>query len=144
MIDRHKGVWTPTLACEEHEGVTLLGVDTPVLKPNEKRELHEQYGAHVVDCESHAFAKLASEARVPWGVCRGISDAFDESLPSECGEWINASGGVRPSRVLRSVLSNPRQIGTLRRLRQQSAIAMKAAAMQLRRQIELIEREGHS
>lgn len=60
--------------------VTAAGV---VATPDEKRALAERTGAHLVDMETHAVARVAAEAGLPCAAIRVISDDAAEPLPSE-------------------------------------------------------------
>ena len=92
----------------------------------QKRDLHRQTGADVVDLESAAFAALATDHSWDWAVIRGISDAADTALPIQSSRWITSSGRTRPMAVLASLVRNPGLISILQRLRLDSTAAMTA------------------
>ena len=69
-----------------------------------------------VDLESFAYASAAETHCVPWLVLRAISDTADESLPEVLNRSRDAGGAVLRSRVLRSLLTDPRPLPKLLRL----------------------------
>jgi nucleoside phosphorylase len=74
-------------------------------------------GAVVVDLESASYAAAAQAARVPWLILRAISDTSEEALPALLNRCRDSGGAVRRGGVLRGLLSDPRPLPTLLRLR---------------------------
>jgi hypothetical protein len=72
----------------------------------------------VVDLESASYAAAAQAARVPWLILRAISDTSEEALPALLNRCRDNGGAVRRAGVLRGLLSDPRPLPTLLRLRQ--------------------------
>jgi nucleoside phosphorylase len=77
----------------------------------------------VVDLESFSYAAEAVKTAVPWLILRVVSDAADEALPSLLNRCRDAGGAVQRSRVLRVLLTDPRPLPNLLRLRRRVASA---------------------
>ena len=86
----------------------------------------------IVDLESFAYAREAEKRGVPWLVLRAISDTADESLPEVLNRSRDAGGAVLRSRVLRSLLTDPRPLPKLlllsRRVARASVLLANATA----------------
>jgi hypothetical protein len=108
-IDEHGRSWVPFGA--DPNGVTLIGVDTIVSTPEDKRALAARTGAAVVDMECHAFASRCEEMGVAWSVVRGVSDTPEETLPHEVLGWISPSGDTRKGRAILDMVRRPRLVG---------------------------------
>lgn len=120
--------WTPTMqlpATDPRSGL-ICSTRSIVSSVAQKRDLHRNTEADVVDLESAAFAALATDHNWQWAVIRGISDAADTALPPQSSSWITSAGKTRPMAVLASLGRNPGLITTLRRLRRDSTAAMNA------------------
>jgi nucleoside phosphorylase len=70
-----------------------------------------------VDLESATFVAAAVRAGVPWTVLRIISDAADEALPSLLNRARDAGGAVRRGAVALGLLTDPRALPVLLRMR---------------------------
>jgi len=131
VVDRQTGEhWRPPPADDE-EGVTLLGVDRPVGSPQAKRDLHIRFGASLVDCESHEFARRCTALDVRWAIVRGVSDGPDEALPAQSARWVRSDGRTRLAGVARSCAGNPLIIRSLLELGRQTKDALAAAGDRL-------------
>jgi hopanoid-associated phosphorylase len=91
----------------------ILGMDSPVAEPFEKRLLHARTGAAAVDTESHIAARIAAEYQIPFVACRAIIDAGDKPLPPAALIGLRPDGTPDVGAVLRSVLRQPQQLPTL-------------------------------
>jgi adenosylhomocysteine nucleosidase len=102
----------------------LVSVTSVAATPEEKRALARP-GALAVDMESHAVARAAQEAGIPWLALRVVVDPLDSELPPFTRE---ARGGyLWPA--LRHALSGPRAAAGLVRLARDSRRA--GAALEL-------------
>jgi adenosylhomocysteine nucleosidase len=63
-----------------HQGL-LLVTGARVADEVEKRRLAAAYGAHLVDMEASAIARLAAMRGIPFYAIKGISDGFTDKLP---------------------------------------------------------------
>ncbi|MFQ3581195.1 MAG: hypothetical protein SNJ67_06180 [Chloracidobacterium sp.] len=94
-----------------------LTVPYVVCQAMEKRRLHQQTGAWVVDMESHAIAQVVQRYALPLLLVRVISDDARQDLPN-----LNAGFGdnyhLRPLGMTAALLANPlaagRFLGNLR------------------------------
>lgn len=91
----------------------LLGADAPVATVEEKRRLRRETGASAVDLESGAVARVASERGVPFAVLRVVCDPAERALPSAALAALDGRGAIGLSRVLASLVGDPRQLPAL-------------------------------
>lgn len=102
-------------------GMTVLGVDRIISTPAEKRRLHEQTGAVVVDMESHGLARAcARRPRLPWAVVRGVSDGHDETIPERLVRWFDPRGRLILRRLAGDLAVRPWLAPSLVRLGRRS------------------------
>jgi nucleoside phosphorylase len=107
----------------------------------EKRRLlqaSQSKGPAAVDLESHAYARTADAARVPWLCVRSISDAADEALPPLLELSRDARGGVNRGRVALGMLREPSVVPTLWRLKRR----LEHSALLLARAVESLLAAG--
>ena len=92
----------------------------------------------VVEMESAAVARVATEHGIPFLGLRAISDPWDEELGFAINEFCDAELRIRPLKVLATILRRPTIIPQLLRLARNSRVAAKslcAATEQLFRQL---------
>ncbi|RMH28244.1 MAG: hypothetical protein D6693_04105 [Planctomycetota bacterium] len=131
VIDARTGErWSPTLVAPG-PGAVVAGVDEPALTPSAKRAIAERTGASLVDCESHAFARVCASAPIAWAVVRGVSDGPDEALPAQAAHWVDDRGCARVGRVIRDCVRRPALIPAVARLGRRSSRALRAASGRL-------------
>ena len=134
VVDAEGARFTPSLpiaTAVPGAGVTLLGLDSPLSTPAEKRGWHERTGAALVDMESHAFARVCAERGIPWGVVRGVSDGADETLDPAVLNWVTPGGGTRALRPVVDILRKPRLLPVAIRLARRSGAALPVVARQV-------------
>ena len=131
VIDTAGHRWTPTATLP---GRTLrcLSVDAPLRTPDAKRAAATQHGADMVDMESAAFARVATERGWDWAVVRGVSDGPGDTLPPGIEHWTDAAGATRPLVMAAAVLRHPELLLTLPALGKRSTAAMRAVESVLR------------
>lgn len=106
----------------------VRAVDTPVLQAADKRTLAEATGAVAIDMESHALAKAAHDAGIPFVVVRALCDPSGRSVPPVFLHLHDDRGRLRWA-VLRRVLARPGPaIGLWRDSRRAYAALARAAA----------------
>jgi hopanoid-associated phosphorylase len=93
--------------------VDFAGVDTPVVGPAAKRALHLQTGAVAVDMESHIAARMAAKYNLPFVAFRVVADPAERQLPHAALVGMRRDGSVAVGAVLKSLMSEPRQIPML-------------------------------
>lgn len=120
--------WTARLAelIPDAEIVDVIGVDSPIGNPAQKRATHEATGAGIADMESHIAARVASTHQLPFAVCRVVADPAERSLPPAALVGIRFDGSVDAAAVLYSLLRKPRQIPALVRLARDTQTAFRA------------------
>lgn len=74
-------------------------------------------GPAVIDLESAAFARVASEHATPFAVLRAVSDRADETLPLDFNRFLGPDGGLRRAAVVRHVALRPHLLASLMELR---------------------------
>jgi adenosylhomocysteine nucleosidase len=90
--------------------LTLLTVNSVVELPEQKRALHEQTGAEIVDMESFAVAEVCRIREIPFLSVRIIFDAVEDRIPSDITHILDSMGkGVSrfSGTLLGSVWSRP-------------------------------------
>ena len=109
--------------------VTVAGV---VATPDGKRALAARTGAHLVDMETHAVARVAAEAGLPCAAVRVISDGATESLPHEVEALARPQSGLRRlGAALAAVGRRPAAARDLWRLYEHAVIDAKTLAAEL-------------
>jgi adenosylhomocysteine nucleosidase len=98
-----------------------------VANADEKRRLAAAHGAHLVDMEAVAIARLAAMRGVAFSCVKGVSDGCADRLP-DFNRFISPQGRFEPVRFVLSVLFRPGRWAALIRLgknSRQSAQAIK-------------------
>lgn len=90
-----------------------LGTDTPVESAEHKLCLWRQTGAHAVDTESHAVARAAVAANVPFLVIRAMADPCQRDIPLWLSATIADDGAPDLGAVLGGLLQRPWQLPRL-------------------------------
>lgn len=107
-------------------GAAIAGSDTVAANPEAKRALAAKTSAVAVDMESHAVARAAEEAGVPFLVVRVIADSLQRTLPEWILGTVGESGGTRPGAVLSGLARHPWDLPALVGLAGDNAKAMAA------------------
>ena len=94
-----------TMDIKSHRG-TLLTVDKPVLKPEQKSLLGKKYSVQAVDMETLALAQFARVSGVPFLSVRAISDTVDQELMDLSG-LVDDSGEVSKLKAGWYVVTHP-------------------------------------
>jgi adenosylhomocysteine nucleosidase len=130
--DAAGGVWPATWpdATPAIPHGRLLTLASIVGRPEEKRRLGERTGAVAVDMETAVLARRCTEAGVPFGCLRAISDGVDTPL-SESLLAVMAGGRVGPGRLAAAVLRRPALIAELLRLEKDTRLAARRLAVGL-------------
>ncbi len=142
VLERYHRYFTNEELCRALGGATaslLLAADAAVGDAGSKQRLSSQTGASAVDLESGAVARVAQRHRLPFAVLRAVCDPAQRSLPPAALAALDAGGGIRLARVLRSIAARPWQIPALLRLAVDAAAARRAlvrAARALRRRLD--------
>lgn len=85
----------------------VVGSDRPIVTPAAKGALHTKLGAAVVDMESHALARVANQASVPFAVIRAVADAAGRALPRAALAGLGEDGNIRVGPVLGEIVRRP-------------------------------------
>ena len=101
----------------------LLSVNRIVSSVEEKRRLHIEHAADIVDMEAASIAAICAERGIPFAAIKAISDTASESLPTEL-EQIAPNGQVRIGKLLFAMGKRPRLIADLLRLQRTTSIAI--------------------
>lgn len=110
----------------------IVGVNSVVSDPTEKRELHEMTGAVAVDMESHLVARLAAAHGLAFAAVRVIIDPADRVVPPAAMLAMGPSGAADVTSMMRELLIRPWQVSALLRIAA-DAYAARAALIRLRR-----------
>ena len=101
----------------------LLSMNRIVSSVEEKRRLHIELAADIVDMEAASIAAICAERGIPFAAIKAISDTATENLPTEL-EQIAPHGHVRIGKLLVAIGKRPRLIGDLLRLQRTTSIAI--------------------
>jgi len=107
----------------------IVGADTPIAHPLEKRRLHLRTGAVAVDTESHVAARIAAAHRIPFAACRAVIDPAHSALPPAAVFGLRHDGTPDVLAVFRAVVRQPSQLPALAR----TALDARTAGAALRR-----------
>jgi adenosylhomocysteine nucleosidase len=107
-------------------GHTLLAGAAIAVDATAKRRLHEATGAHAIDLESGAVARIAGAHGLPFVVIRAICDPAERDLPPAALIALSSAGKVKLKAVMRSVLTQPLQLRGLLRLARDAASGRRA------------------
>jgi hopanoid-associated phosphorylase len=110
----------------------IMGVNSVVSDPADKRKLHAFTRAVAVDMESHLVARLADAHGLAFAAVRVIIDPAHRVVPPAALLAMAPGGSTDVSAMLREILARPSQVSPLMRLAA-DAIAARAALVRLRR-----------
>jgi adenosylhomocysteine nucleosidase len=85
----------------------MIGTDTPVESAEQKRALWRRTGAFAVDTESHAVARAAVAANIPFLVVRAIADPWHRDVPPWLAATIADDGAPDLGAVLAGLAQRP-------------------------------------
>jgi adenosylhomocysteine nucleosidase len=99
----------------DHHPITEILVEsrTVVAKGEDKRALHQDTGAHAVDMESAAVARIAEAMGLPFLVIRSVADPASLDFPPTLLAALNPRGDVKMSRLLGGLALKPKAIPEL-------------------------------
>lgn len=129
--DEYGKTWPTTWPTPQNQNavglrmIDLLAADSVFHSPAEKNEAHHQFGAHLVDTESHALAEWARDNNHPFGVVRGVSDSHDHALPLAIDQWTRPDGSTNLPRITLDLTLHPHWIKNIKTLKQNSQLALK-------------------
>lgn len=129
--DGERGAWSPTLRSVS-DGAVIVSANSIVAGVEDRRALGRRTGAHVVDWEAVAFARIATERGWNWGVVRGVSDDFHTTVPANMEGWLTPAGGMRVLPMIARILRKPGTMRELRCLHHNSTHALRSAANLIR------------
>lgn len=107
-----------------HKGA-LIASDFVVSTAQAKQDLYEKTGAIALDMESGAIAKVAQHYALPFLAVRAIADPATLDLPNAVTKALNKNGEVEISRIITSLIFNPKELPHLIQLGQYFQIAKK-------------------
>lgn len=94
----------------------IAGSDHAITSPQAKSELFAATGAVAVDMESHAVARVALEAGLPFLVLRAIADPAHRAVPASAMGGLGPDGHTRALAVLGNLLLRPWELPDVVRL----------------------------
>jgi len=110
----------------------IMGVNSVVSDPADKRKLHAFTRAVAVDMESHLVARLADAHGLAFAAVRVIIDPAHRAVPPAALLAMAPGGSTDVSAMLWEILARPSQVSPLMRLAA-DAVAARAALVRLRR-----------
>ena len=103
-----------------------MGVNVAITNTKDKERLFQEYKANAVDMESHILGEYANERGLPFIVIRVVADTANDAIPEAALAGLNQTGSILPFRVIRQLLTNPKQIPQMFKLARNSKAAMNA------------------
>lgn len=103
----------------------LLESKVLVAKSSEKQQLYQQTRAIALDMESVAVAKVARQHHIPFLAIRAIADPVSMDLPESVSYALNAKGDVEIIKLLKFLLTHPKELSGLMTLGQQFSAAKR-------------------
>ena len=91
-----------------------------------KAALREVSGAAIVDMETHAVAKAASDAGLPFVVVRAVSDTAAFALPRAAQAGFKPDGRPDVAAVMRALVARPWELPALLRTARDAENAFKS------------------
>ena len=110
----------------------IMGVNSVVSDPEDKRRLHARTEAVAVDMESHLVARLAAANGLAFAALRVIVDPAHRAVPPAALLAMTPGGSTDVSAMVWEILARPSQVSPLVRLAA-DAFAARAALIRLRR-----------
>jgi hopanoid-associated phosphorylase len=110
----------------------IVGVNSVVSDPADKRRLHALTGAVAVDMESHLVGRLAASHGLAFAALRVIIDPAHRAVPPAALLAMAPGGSTDVSAMVWEILARPSQVSPLMRLAA-DAIAARTALIRLRR-----------
>jgi nucleoside phosphorylase len=108
----------------------LLTTSKLIGTPAEKRLLGQRHAAAAVDMETAVVAEMCSQAGVPFGCVRAISDDVHTALSPRLVALLSG-GRVSPRRLLWALVRSPGLLSEMRRLARQTRLAAERLASAL-------------
>ncbi len=103
----------------------LLESKVLVAKSIDKQQLYQQTRAVALDMESVSIAKVAQKHNIPFLVIRAIADPVSMDLPEAVSYALNAQGDVEIIKLLKFLLTHPKELPCLITLGQQFSAAKR-------------------
>jgi adenosylhomocysteine nucleosidase len=141
VVDEHGHVWATTWQARHSTLIRrgkLLTMDRMIATPVEKQTLAIRYGACAVDMESAWFAARCTQAGVPFGCLRAISDAAGAALSPALASLL-AGGEASIWRVLMALARRPQMLPELLRLARDTQLASQQLGLALTQLFDLGE-----
>ena len=106
----------------------LIASNSIVSTAQAKENLHAKTGAIALDMESYAIAKVAQHYAIPFLAIRAIADPASMDLPAAVENALNENGEVAITRIIKSLVLNPKELPHLIQIGQYFQIAKKTLA----------------
>jgi hypothetical protein len=102
--------------------------DRVVVSAADKAALFRSTGADAVEMESSVIRALCRERGVPGATVRVISDAANEDLPLDFNVLMTAEQRISAAKLAGAILTSPRAVPRLMRLRRNTNLAARRLA----------------
>jgi hypothetical protein len=128
--DKTGSRWRPTLTLSStqsaRDSCVITSSHNVVAQRADRLRLQQRLGAHLIDFESVAFARTATELGLQWAIIRGISDDLKTGIFDGISTLVDDAGRTRPWHVFRMLASRPTIFPGLFRLGHHSRKALAA------------------
>ena len=120
VIDSQTGERYATAAKEGHRLVTL----DHVARPDEKRQIAQEFQAPLVDMEAVAVARIAATQNIAFYCFKGVSDGYNDKLP-DFNQFLGKDDQLRMPALVTYALLRPKYWSALKQLGKQSQSAAR-------------------
>lgn len=103
----------------------LIASDNIISTAQAKADLFAKTGAIALDMESDAIAKVAQHYALPFLAIRAIADPASMDLPAAVENSLNENGEVAVTRIIKSLVFNPKELPHLIQIGQYFQIAKR-------------------
>jgi hopanoid-associated phosphorylase len=104
----------------------IVGADAAVAHPDDKRRMHAETGAAVVDMESHLVARFASAHGLSFVAVRVVIDPAHRVVPGAALSGMRPDGGTSVTAVILDLIARPSQLPDLLRVTVDAYAARRA------------------
>jgi nucleoside phosphorylase len=119
---------SPQLSAVGAKPATFFCADQIATTVAEKKKLHAETRADVVEMESAAIHAVCRERGLPCSTVRVISDTAEENLPLDFNALANADKSLNFGKLFFAIAKSPGKIGALMELQKKTSFAAKKLA----------------
>jgi len=116
---------------------TLFSSDKSLKTAEEKKAAQKKFGAHIVDMESYAVAKICQEQKIQYACVRGVFDEAHEAL-TMIGQPFCADGTLSYGRLMLDIIKSPKLLAVLPDFARRQALLDRKLLPVIRRFVSML------